>query len=133
MIAYLLKVRSFFRVVITAAYLLLIVTLSLLPPTDLPKVELFEGFDKLVHFLMYFPLAALLCWSLKVEMKTDRIWIVIALAVLWGIGMELMQLAMHLGRSFSWYDELSNFIGAVFGTFLYRMVTVKFGLFSNRE
>lgn len=133
MIAYLLKVRSFFRVVITVAYLLLIVTLSLLPPTDLPKVELFEGFDKLVHFLMYFPLAALLCWSLKVEMKTDRIWIVIVLAVLWGNGMELMQLAMHLGRSFSWYDELSNFIGAVFGTFLYRMVTVKFGLFSNRE
>jgi VanZ family protein len=133
MIAYLLKVRSFFRVVITVAYLLLIVTLSLLPPTDLPKVEFFEGFDKLVHFLMYFPLAALLCWSLKVEMKTDRIWIVIVLAVLWGIGMELMQLAMHLGRSFSWYDELSNFIGAVFGTFLYRMVTVKFGLFSNRE
>jgi VanZ family protein len=107
-------------------YISCVIALSLLPPKDLPHVQLFEGFDKVVHFLMYFPLSALLCWNLKVELKNNRILIVFCIAVMWGIFMEYMQLIMHMGRSFSWYDELANFIGVVFGGFLYWVVTRKF-------
>jgi VanZ family protein len=107
-------------------YISCVIALSLLPPKDLPHVQLFEGFDKVVHFLMYFPLSALLCWNLKVELKNNRILIVFCIAVMWGIFMEYMQLIMHMGRSFSWYDELANFIGVVFGAFLYWVVTRKF-------
>jgi len=125
MIAYLLSVRQYFRVILIVFYLSCIVALSLLPPNDLPQVKLFEGFDKIVHFLMYFPLASLLCWNLKTEQKGDRILWVIFGAVLWGIFMEFMQLTMHMGRSFSWYDELANFIGVTFGVVLYWSATRK--------
>ena len=125
MIAYLLSVRQYFRVILIVFYLSCIVALSLLPPNDLPQVKLFEGFDKIVHFLMYFPLASLLCWNLKTEQKSDRIIWVIVGAVLWGIFMEFMQLTMHMGRSFSWYDELANFIGVTFGVVLYWSATRK--------
>lgn len=121
MIKYLLSVRTFFRAFFMVLYLSLVVTLSLLPPSDLPKVELFDGFDKVVHFLMYFPLAALLCWTLIVEKKKARIWLVIVAAVLWGIFMEYMQRSMHLGRSFSWNDELANFAGVVVGVLFYKL------------
>ena len=125
MIAYLLSVRQYFRVILIVFYISCIVALSLLPPNDLPQVKLFEGFDKIVHFLMYFPLASLLCWNLKTEQKSDRIIWVILGAVLWGIFMEFMQLTMHMGRSFSWYDELANFIGVTFGVVLYWSATRK--------
>jgi len=88
-------------------------------------VKLFEGFDKVVHFLMYLPLSALLCWNLKVELKSKNIFLAVTGAVLWGIFMEFMQLTMHLGRSFSWYDELANFAGAVLGALIYIAVTRK--------
>ena len=125
MIAYLLSVRQYFRVVLIVLYLSCIVALSLLPPNDLPQVKLFPGFDKIVHFLMYFPLSALLCWNLKTEQKGDRIILVIFSGVSWGIFMEFMQLTMHMGRSFSWYDELANFIGVTFGVALYWSATRK--------
>jgi VanZ family protein len=125
MIRYLLSVRQYVRVIMVVLYLSCIVALSLLPPNDLPQVKLFPGFDKIVHFLMYFPLSALLCWNLKTEQKGHYvIWIIFA-AVLWGIFMELMQLTMHMGRTFSWFDELANFVGVIFGAAFYWMTTLK--------
>jgi len=126
MIAYLLSVSQYVRVILVVFYLSSIVALSLLPPNDLPQVKLFEGFDKIVHFLMYFPLASLLCWNFKTERKGHRIIWVIFGAVLWGVFMEFMQLTMHLGRAFSWYDELANFIGVIIGIILYWSITRKF-------
>lgn len=126
MISFLLSVKQVFRVVFIVFYLSVIVALSLLPPNDLPHVNVFEGFDKVVHFLMYFPLAALLCWNLRVEQNTNRAFIVLGASVLWGIFMEYMQRSMHLGRSFSWYDELANFAGASVGVVIYVLVTRRF-------
>jgi len=98
------------------------VALSLLPPNDLPHVTVFEGFDKVVHFLMYFPLAILLCWNFGADKKNNRIFSALGVAVLWGIFMEFMQLTMHLGRSFSWFDELANFVGATCGIWLFAAI-----------
>jgi len=126
MISFFLSVKQVFRVIFFVLYLSCIVALSLLPPNDLPHVKVFEGFDKVVHFLMYFLLAALLCWNLKVEQNANRAFIVLGSSVLWGIFMEFMQLTMHLGRSFSWYDELANFAGASVGALIYILVTRRF-------
>jgi len=125
MIVYLLSVSQYVRLIMVILLLSCIVTLSLLSPNDLPQVKLFEGFDKIVHFLMYFPLSVLLCWNFKTEQKGHRVIWVIFVAVLWGIFMEFMQLTMHLGRTFSWYDELANFIGVILGLLLYWSVTRK--------
>lgn len=125
MISFLLSVRQSFRIILVILYVSCIMALSLLPPNDLPQVKVFEGFDKVVHFLMYLPLSALLCWNLKVESRRKAAYLAVAVAVLWGIVMEFMQLTMHLGRSFSWYDEGANFLGAVAGAFIYLALTKK--------
>ena len=126
MITFLLSVRKRFRVVFLFLYVICIIALSLLPPNDLPKVKLFNGFDKVVHFLMYFPFSALLCWVFSAELKSSRFVAVIGLAVFWGIFMEFLQLEMRMGRSFSWYDELANFSGIIVGTLCYWLLTRKF-------
>jgi Predicted integral membrane protein len=107
--------------------------LSLLPPVDLPRVKVFEGFDKVVHFLMYFPLAILLCWNLRADKQQRRIFLAIFFAVGWGIYMEFLQLTMHLGRSFSWFDELANMLGSLFGAWLFGIVVKKFSKAGERK
>ncbi len=72
---------------------------------------------------MYFGFSILLCWTLKTELKFSRLFYVILVTVGWGILMEYMQLDMHLGRSFSWYDELANSIGVSFGILIYTLIT----------
>jgi VanZ family protein len=93
--------------------------LSLLPPQDFPKVQLFDGVDKVVHFLMYFIFSILGCWAIKTEIHQSRIWFILPITIGWGLFMELMQLEMHLGRSFSWYDMLANSVGVITGILIY--------------
>lgn len=126
MISYLLAVRHFIRIILLAVYAGCIVALSLLPPNDLPHVQLFAGFDKVVHFLMYFLFSVLLSWTLKTEVRSYRLVAVILASVAWGIMMEYMQRSMHLGRSFSWYDVLANCTGVISGVILYQLVAAKF-------
>ena len=122
MISFLLSVNKVIKISVFLLYLSCIMALSLLPPRDLPQVQLFEGVDKLVHFLMYLPLSALLCWNLRAELSFRRVYGAVLLSVLWGMFMEIMQFNMHLGRSFSWFDELANLLGAVTGALLYKLV-----------
>ena len=119
MISYILSVRQSLRVVFVVLYVGCIVALSLLPPQDLPQVPLFRGADKLIHFTMYFWFSILFCWTLKTEMHYFRLLFVIVITVGWGILMEVLQLDMHMGRSFSWYDELANTVGVTFGVLAY--------------
>jgi VanZ family protein len=106
-------------------YVGFIAALSLLPPQDLPQVPLFRGADKLIHCGMYFIFSVLSCWTLKTELKYSRLFFIIVGTVGWGILMEYLQLDMHRGRSFSWYDELANSIGVTFGILIYILVTRK--------
>jgi VanZ family protein len=106
-------------------YIGCIVALSLLPMQDLPHVPMFRGEDKLIHFLMYFGFSMLFCWTLKVELNYSKLFFVIVVTVGWGILMEYLQLDMHMGRSFSWYDELANSIGVVIGTLIYIIASRK--------
>ncbi len=122
MITFLLNVRQPFRMLLVVLYVGFIMTLSLIPPQDLPKVQLFAGVDKVVHFMMYLIFSVLFCWALRTEMNPFRLLIVASVAVGWGIFMEYMQLDMHLGRSFSWYDILANCIGVTVGILGYVIV-----------
>ncbi|HNX54970.1 MAG TPA: VanZ family protein [Prolixibacteraceae bacterium] len=126
MISFLLSLRQGYRMAFLIVYISCIMALSLLPPSDLPHVKVFEGFDKVVHFLMYFPLAILLCWNLRADKHPKRIYLAIIFAVGWGLYMEFLQLTMHLGRSFSWYDELANLAGSLFGACLFGIAMKKF-------
>jgi VanZ family protein len=125
MMSYILSVRQSVRLFFVLFYVGCIAALSLLPPNDLPKIELFRGADKMIHFMMYFIFSVLFCWALKTELNYSRILFIVLVTVGWGILMEFLQLDMHMGRSFSWFDALANTIGVAFGILIYTFASRK--------
>jgi len=125
MISFLLWIPQYIRFVLLIIYVGGIVALSLLPPQDLPRITLFYGADKVIHFMMYLIFSLLGCWALKAEENSRRILLIVFLTIGWGIFMEIMQLEMHAGRSFSWLDELANTTGVLMGIIIYRLTTYK--------
>lgn len=123
MISYLLSIRQSVRILLVVIYVGCVAALSLLPMQDLPQVPMFRGEDKVVHFIMYFGFSILFCWTLKTELNFSKLFFVLLVTVSWGILMEYLQLDMHIGRSFSWYDELANSIGSGFGILVYTLIT----------
>lgn len=120
-----LSAPAFLRILSAVIYCFCITAMSLLPPQKLPEVPLFKGADKLVHFMMYFILSFLLCWTFYSDKKKSRAWIVIGLSVTWGMLMEIAQFSMHLGRSFSWFDMVANILGIIFGILIYYFISVR--------
>lgn len=123
MISFLLSVPQYIRFILLVIYVGCIMALSLLPPQDLPQVELFPGADKLIHLTMYLIFAMLGCWAVKAEENRTRIILIVLVTAGWGIFMEFMQLEMHAGRSFSWLDELANAIGVLTGITIYLLTS----------
>lgn len=110
------------RLWLTVSYLAILVLLSTMPASAVPGLQLFPGFDKLVHIGMYFGLTLLACWTLHAEEHRRRILMVVLGAVLWGMLMEMAQGAMHAGRTFEWKDVVSNSVGAMVGAAVYYLV-----------
>ena len=125
MISFLLKINQSVRFILVIVYVGCIAALSLLPPQDFPQLPLFEGFDKVVHFMMYFIFSLLFSWAMKTELNYLRLLLIIPITIGWGVFMEIMQLEMHLGRSFDLYDMLANSIGVSFGILIFVFVTRK--------
>jgi len=121
MISYIFAVHRSVRILIVVMYVGCIAALSLLPPKDLPQVPLFYGADKVIHFMMYFLFSVLFCWALKTELNYSSLFFIISVTVGWGILMEYLQLDMHIGRSFSWYDILANSLGVLSGITIYKL------------
>ncbi len=69
--------------------------------------------------MMYLILSVLGCWALKAEENRNEIWLIIPVAIGWGILMEFIQLELGSGRSFSWYDIIANTTGVVVGIIIY--------------
>ena len=119
MIKFIFSFPQWSRVLISMIYLGIIAGLSLMPADDVPDVQLFAGFDKLVHACMYFGLTILACWTLHSEEKQIRILYIVLFSVSWGLLMEFSQLEMLMGRAFEWTDELANSVGTLLGAGVY--------------
>jgi len=119
MIKFIISFPLWLRVLLSLLYLGIIAKLSLMPPDEVPELELFAGFDKLVHGCMYFGLTVLACWTLHAEERRIRILFIVTFSIGWGLLMEYSQLNMHAGRAFEWADELSNGIGSLIGAGVY--------------
>lgn len=99
----------------------LILWLTLAPhPTGKMHIELFPGADKVVHAIMF----GFLALVVLLETMKHRHWQPISLpgigvtaiiCALFGFGIELLQHAMGLGRSFETLDILADSAGAVCG------------------
>ena len=133
MISIIFSIKQWLRITLSLIYLTFIALLSLLPPKDFPPLPQLPGADKIVHIIMYFGLAAVICWSMHAEIKRRWFYLVMLFAISWGLLMELFQLLMHLGRSFEYYDIAANSLGAIAGVSFYSLlVKMKKGIDSRK-
>lgn len=105
--------------VLTGVTLALILWLTLAPhPTGDMEIPLFPGADKLVHMIMF----GFLTFIALLETMKQRKWTILPLATigvisiivaLMGIGIEILQRVMGLGRSFEILDILADTAGAI--------------------
>ena len=112
-----------FRYYKSILIIILILLLSLLPSSSTQKVSIdIPHFDKLIHFIMYFFLAAVLLIDIKNNIKKPtRVLIVsVLLSVIIFSGIvELIQEFFILGRFGSLLDLTANFIGLIIATIFF--------------
>ena len=112
--------------VITAGVLYL----TLAPrPFGSVRIPLFEGADKVVHFMMFFAMAFAYHFDFrrgKKPVDEARLmgWIFVSLSAFGGL-IELAQWKMRMGRSGDWYDLLADIAGAVYGIILAWLISAK--------
>lgn len=110
----------------------LILWLTLAPhPTGDLDLPLFPGADKIVHGIMF----GFLTFVVLLEMMKHRGWsllpltaiaVVAFICAIFGIGIELLQRAMGLGRSFEVLDMLADTAGAMLGAGFWAMIQTIF-------
>ena len=104
--------------------------LTLAPrPFGSVRIPLFEGADKVVHFMMFFAMAFAYHFDFrrgKKPVDEARLmgWIFVSLSAFGGL-IELAQWTMRMGRSGDWYDLLADIAGAVYGIILAWLISAK--------
>lgn len=104
--------------------------LTLAPrPFGSVRIPLFEGSDKVVHFMMFFAMAFAYHFDFrrgKKPVDEARLmgWIFVSLSAFGGL-IELAQWKMRMGRSGDWYDLLADIAGAVYGIILAWLISAK--------
>ncbi len=104
--------------------------LTLAPrPFGSVRIPLFEGADKVVHFMMFFAMAFAYHFDFRSGKKpVDEArlmgWIFVSLSAFGGL-IELAQWKMRMGRSGDWYDLLADIAGAVYGIILAWLISSK--------
>lgn len=104
--------------------------LTLAPrPFGSVRIPLFEGADKMVHFMMFFAMAFAYHFDFrrgKKPVDEARLmgWIFVSLSAFGGL-IELAQWKMLMGRSGDWYDLLADIAGAVYGIILAWLISAK--------
>lgn len=104
--------------------------LTLAPrPFGSVRIPLFEGADKVVHFMMFFAMAFAYHFDFrrgKKPVDEARLmgWIFVSLSAFGGL-IELAQWKMRMGRSGDWCDLLADIAGAVYGIILAWLISAK--------
>ena len=104
--------------------------LTLAPrPFGSVRIPLFEGADKVVHFMMFFAMAFAYHFDFrrgKKPVDEARLmgWMFVSLSAFGGL-IELAQWKMRMGRSGDWYDLLADIAGAVYGIILAWLISAK--------
>ena len=104
--------------------------LTLAPrPFGSVRIPLFEGADKVVHFMMFLAMAFAYHFDFrrgKKPVDEARLmgWIFVSLSAFGGL-IELAQWKMRMGRSGDWYDLLADIAGAVYGIILAWLMSAK--------
>lgn len=111
--------------------------LTLAPrPFGSVRIPLFEGADKVVHFMMFLAMAFAYHFDFrrgKKPVDEARLmgWIFVSLSAFGGL-IELAQWKMRMGRSGDWYDLLADIAGAVYGIILAWLISAKTNIDDRR-
>ena len=115
--------RNSYPGVLCAAVILL---LTGLPGSYLPKVKPILGLDKLVHLLMYFGFAFITLWGYRKPYNDNgqayrkkAIWLVFSISIVFGAITEIMQETLIPLRTGSIYDWIADAIGSLLGVAIY--------------
>ncbi len=118
------------RFLTSAVVTAVVLYLTLAPrPFGSVRIPLFEGADKVVHFMMFFAMAFAYHFDFrrgKKPIDEARLmgWIFVSLSAFGGL-IELAQWKMRMGRSGDWYDLLADIAGAVYGIILAWLISAK--------
>ena len=94
--------------------LLLTAIMHFIKPPSIEVTSIF-GIDKVLHFLMFFSLSL---WSCFVFSR-EWIKLFIIFLILYGLMLELMQMAFFPLRSFEWMDWTFDVLGVLVGFFTF--------------
>ncbi|MGS0748259.1 VanZ family protein [Halpernia sp. GG3] len=78
---------------------------------------MFPGIDKLIHLSIF----AFLGFCLLISFKKLNIIYFFTIIFFYGLGTEVLQEVMHMGRSFELLDILADVIGSSLGLMTYRI------------
>ena len=109
-------------------YLIMVTIASLMPSYDVPEVNVFPNFDKIVHFSMYALFTFLILWAWPEKFKGKKQILPFLIVLAYGFFMEAMQRYTNLGRTFDLRDELANCLGFFPGWLFWRWIKDKANL-----
>ncbi|MBK7762443.1 MAG: VanZ family protein [Bacteroidetes bacterium] len=109
-------------------FIAIVVTLTIfigcsLPGSNLPKLTIFEHFDKIIHFLFFF--SFFIIWKLYYYKTNFNKYIILLISIFYGIGIEIYQYYWVIGRSFDLYDIITDMFGAIAGKYFIEMYNLK--------
>lgn len=89
---------------------LCILIACLMPPSGLPKAPLLPGLDKIVHIVLFAVWAFLLAGY-----RRSNVFLALLAGLALGTGIEFLQEASAMGRSFEWWDVVADLSGVLLG------------------
>ncbi len=96
----------------------------LMPANDLPSVEFFAGFDKMVHCGSFFLLTTLMLFGRIIDTKRragkfKTIFVVFFVSILFIVLTELGQMYLTNTRHADWWDVFADMVGICMALFSY--------------
>ena len=118
---------------LSIGYTVLITVLSLVPTSNLPKVQ-FEWSDKVAHLLIYLGLSFI--WLLFLQLKfrplsTTVTIIVVTSCLFYGIIIEALQQLLAASRQADLYDVIANAVGILLGLLVFEKLKYLFEVKNN--
>ena len=104
----------------------MILLLTGLPGSCLPKVNPKIGLDKVGHLLMYLGFAFITLWGYRQQYqekgksyRRKALWLTLAISIVFGALTEIMQETIVTSRIGSVYDWIADIIGSIIGVIIF--------------
>tara|TARA_B100000497_G_scaffold128104_1_gene173381 strand:+ start:1358 stop:1738 length:381 start_codon:yes stop_codon:yes gene_type:complete len=114
----LMRIGHHYWLTLGCLWTFIVIYCSFLPADNLPEI-LFTIKDFILHFIAYLLIGFFFTLGTR---SIFQLWILLIIGFLLGLGIEIFQPVLSIGRFFSFYDILSNTFGLIFGIILARFL-----------